>query len=173
MLELVDEHKLKIDDVREIRVHTGATQKLMLRNSNPRTGLEAKFSMEFAMAAALVAKRVGLSELTDEFVTRPDVSSVFEKVRCTTTDEAMPGDPAFAPSDQISVVLASGKVLEHAPVVYAKGSWQKPLTRAELETKFLDCATRVFSSSHADALFDQLWHLQEIGSVRDLRITTD
>ena len=40
MLGLVSQHKLKPDDVREIRVHTGITQRLMLRNSNPRTGLE-------------------------------------------------------------------------------------------------------------------------------------
>jgi 2-methylcitrate dehydratase PrpD len=66
MLGLVSQHKLEPDDVREIRVHTGVTQKLMLRNSNPQTGLEAKFSMEFAMASALIAGRVSLSELTDE-----------------------------------------------------------------------------------------------------------
>jgi len=170
MLDLVDRHKLKSDDVGEIRVHTGATQKLMLRNNNPKTGLEAKFSMEFAMAAALVARRVGLAELTDDFVSRPEVSSVFGKVRCTTTDEAMPDDPAFAPSDQVSVVLASGNVLEHAPVVHAKGSWQNPLTRAELKNKFLECAARAFSPSHAEELFDQLWHLEESRSVRDLRL---
>jgi 2-methylcitrate dehydratase PrpD len=173
MLDLVDEHKLKAEDVREVRVHTGATQKLMLRNNHPGTGLEAKFSMEFAMAAALVAGRVGLAELTDEFVTRPEVSSLFAKVRCTTTDEAMPGDPAFAPSDQVSVVLASGKMLEHVPVVHAKGSWQKPLTRTELKDKFLDCAKRALSSTHAEGLFDQLWHLQDQGSIRDLRLTVN
>lgn len=173
MLELVEKHELKAADVQEIRVHTGATQRLMLRNSNPKTGLEAKFSMEFAMAAALVAGRVGLAELTDEFVLRPEVGAVFAKVRCTTTDEKMPGDPAFAPADQVSVVLASGKVLEHAPIVHAKGSWQKPLTREELKDKFLDCATRVFSRTRAEELFDQLWLLDKIGSIRNLPLTAD
>jgi 2-methylcitrate dehydratase PrpD len=173
MLGLVDAHGLKPEDVREIRVHTGAMQKLMLRNSNPQTGLEAKFSMEFAMAAALIAGRVGLSELTDEFVSRPEVGAAVAKVRCTTTDEIMEGDQPFAPADQVSVVLASGKVLEHAPIVHAKGSWQMPLTREELKDKFLECATRVFSRTHAAALFDQLWSLEQIGSIRDLRLTVD
>jgi 2-methylcitrate dehydratase PrpD len=173
MLSLVDAHRLKPQDVQEIRVHTGVMQKLMLRNSNPRTGLEAKFSMEFAMAAALIAGRVGLSELTDEFVSRPEVGATVAKVRCTTTDEIMEGDQPFAPADQVSIVLASGKVLEHAPVVHAKGSWQKPLTREELKDKFLECATRVFSPTHAAALFDQLWSLERIESIRDLRLTVD
>jgi 2-methylcitrate dehydratase PrpD len=171
MLDLVDRYKLRSDDVQEIRVHTGATQRLMLRNTNPKTGLEAKFSMEFAMAAALVAGRVGLAELTDEFVSRPEVNSVFAKVSCTTTDEIMRGDPAFAPSDQVSVVLASGNMLEHAPVVHAKGSWQRPLTMVELKDKFMNCASRAFGSPPAEELFEQLWSLEEIGSIRDLRLT--
>lgn len=173
MLELVQKHKLTAAEVKEIRVHTGATQRLMLRNTNPQTGLEAKFSMEFAMAAALTAGRVSLAELSDEFVRRPEVGAVFTKVYCTTTDEKMPGDPAFAPADQVSVVLASGKVLEHAPIVHAKGSWQKPLTREELKSKFLDCATRVFSGPKAEALFDQLWLLDKISSIRNLHMTAD
>jgi 2-methylcitrate dehydratase PrpD len=171
MLDLVDKHGLKSDEVREIRVRTGATQKLLLRNNDPKTGLEAKFSMEFAMAAALVAGRVGLAELTDEFVLRPEVNSVFAKVRHTTTDEAISGDHAFARADQVSVVLASGRVLEHAPVVHAKGSWQEPLSPVELKDKFLDCATRTFSRRQAEGLFDQLSFLQERGSIRDLRVT--
>jgi 2-methylcitrate dehydratase PrpD len=171
MLGLVQDNRLKPEDVREIRVRTGATQKLMLRNADPKTGLEAKFSMEFAMAAALVAGRVGLSELTDGFVQKPEVSAAVAKVRCTTTDEIMPGDQPFAPDDRVSVVLHSGDVLEYAPVVHAKGSWQKPLTRAELEAKFLDCATRVFEHDHAAALFDQLWQLEDIKSLRELRLT--
>jgi 2-methylcitrate dehydratase PrpD len=162
---------LKPDDVKEIRVRTGTTQKLMLRNPNPQTGLEAKFSMEFAMAAALVAGRVGLNQLTDDFVHRTEVSEAVAKVRCTTTDVVMPGDQPFAPEDNVSVVLKSGEVLEHAPVVYAKGSWQKPLTREELEEKFLDCVTRVFDRSHAVSLFGQLWQLDELPSLRELRLT--
>ena len=43
--------------------------------SQPDTGLSAKFSMEFAMASGVIAKRVGLRELTDEFVQRPDIQA--------------------------------------------------------------------------------------------------
>lgn len=173
MIGLVNAHKLKPDDVKEIRVHTGVTQRLMLRNTNPQTGLEAKFSMEFAMTAALIAGRVGLSELTDEFVSRPDVGATFAKVRCTTTDEIMPGDQPFAPADRVSVVLTSGEVLEHAPVVHAKGSWQRPLSRDELQDKFMDCATRVFKQAQAAALFEQLWNIENLASIRSLRLTND
>jgi 2-methylcitrate dehydratase PrpD len=173
MLDLVGTHKLKPGDVREIRVHTGAMQKLMLRNANPKTGLEAKFSMEFAMTAALIAGRVGLAELTDEFVSRPEVSAMFAKVRCTTTDDVMDGKEPFAPTDQVSVVLASGELLQHEPVIHPKGSWQQPLSRQELQDKFMECATRVLSRGRADSLFEQLWDIEEFGSLRELRVTAD
>ncbi len=169
MLDLAREHDLAPSAVRQVRVHTGATQMNMLRNPRPTTGLEAKFSMEFAMAAALVARRVGLSELTDDFVRRPEIAANVEKVTCTTTDAVIPGLP-FAPDDRVSVVLSDGRVLEHAPVVHAKGSWEKPLTQEELEEKFTDCVTTRFPRAHAARLFGQLWSAWELDSVRSLAL---
>jgi 2-methylcitrate dehydratase PrpD len=123
------------------------------------------------MAAALVAGRVGLSELTDGFVSRPDVRETLAKVRCTTSDELLPGDEPFAPADHVSVRLTSGVEIAHEPVSYAKGSWQKPLDREELAAKFLDCATRRLDRTQAIALFDQLWQLDQSSSIRQLRLT--
>src|SRR5215469_1679582 len=61
VLDLIEHYDLSPERVERVHVSTGKTQSLMLRNSRPQTGLEAKFSMQFAMAAALVARRVGLS----------------------------------------------------------------------------------------------------------------
>jgi 2-methylcitrate dehydratase PrpD len=173
MIDLAKAHDLKPDAVAEIRVRTGATQMLMLRNATPRTALEAKFSMQFAMAAALVARRVGLSELTDEFVRRPEIAANLGKVTCTTVDETMPELRPMAPDDRVSVVLTNGAVIEHAPVAYPKGSWKRPLAREELEEKFLDCAMRKLDRTHAKELFDQLWAVDDLRSVRDLKLTLD
>src|SRR5262249_60691129 len=70
-LDLVARHDLTPSKVERIHVSTGKTQMLMLRNARPQTGLEAKFSMQFAMAAALVARYAGVREFTDEFGHRP------------------------------------------------------------------------------------------------------
>ena len=91
--------------MQEIRVTVGETQRLMLRNREPKNGLEAKFSIEFAMASALVARQVGLAQLTDRFVQRPDVVEAMTRVACATVPT--PG-AAFAPSDTVSVLLRSG-----------------------------------------------------------------
>ncbi|MGZ3323575.1 MAG: MmgE/PrpD family protein, partial [Xanthobacteraceae bacterium] len=51
-IDLALRHDLKPDDVGQIRVSTGEMQMLMLRNDRPKTAFEAKFSMQFAMAAS-------------------------------------------------------------------------------------------------------------------------
>jgi 2-methylcitrate dehydratase PrpD len=170
MLELASGHDLEPDDVAQIDVRTGATQLLLLRNPRPGNALEGKFSMEFAMAAALVARGVGLAQVTDEFVVSPDVRAAVAKVRCTTTDEMMAGDELFAPDDRVSVRLTSGAILTHPPVVHAKGSWHRPLTQAELADKFRDC-TRAMPSDQSAALFEQLWSIRTLTSLRALRLT--
>lgn len=164
MLSLVETHDLRPGDVGEIRVRIGSTQRRILRNSRPKTGLEAKFSIEFAVACALVARRVGLSELTDEFVSSAEVQAVIEKVVVTTTDELIPGH-ALAPYDTVAVV-AGGRLLEAEPVAEALGGWGRRLTDGELRDKFLDCTGRVMTLDASNALAAAMFGFD---SVRDLR----
>src|SRR5262245_18949230 len=81
MPDHVKEHNLLPDSVADINVRIVDTQAVMLRNHEPKTALEAKFSMEFAMAAALIARRVSLKELEDAFVRREDIAASMNKVR--------------------------------------------------------------------------------------------
>jgi len=169
MLDLAQEHDLDPKSIDEIHVRIGNAQDLMLRNRAPKTALEAKFSMEFAMASALIARRVGLKELDDDFVRRDDIVDTMRKVRRSTTEERM-GDMPFAPDDRVSIRLKGGATLDHAPVVRPKGSWQKPLTEAELREKFLDCTETRLGRSQAEALFDKLNNLEDVKSLRDLPV---
>src|SRR5690606_17263192 len=138
---------------------TGVTQQTMLRNSRPKTGLAAKFSMEFAMASAVIARKVGLSELTDEFVSRRDVQSMLERVEVTVSDEKAGADLPFAPFDLVSVTLKNGVTHRHAPVEHAKGSWQLQLGRDELKEKFTECAQLRVPREEADRLFERLYRI--------------
>jgi len=171
MLNLVEEHALKPEEIRTIHVHTGVTQKLMLRNSRPETGLAAKFSMEFAMASAVVAHRVGLAELTDAFVSRHDVRAMVEKVEVTVNEDKAGADLPVAPHDLVWVTLKDGTEHHHAPVEYAKGSWQKRLKRDELAEKFRECAGLFLEKDQVDPLFEKLWNIEKIGDLREIALS--
>ncbi len=80
LFTLLAEHPLRPSRFQRIHVLVSPTEALILKQHRPQTALEAKFSMEFALAAAIVAGRVGLSELTDGFVQRPEVQALFRRV---------------------------------------------------------------------------------------------
>jgi 2-methylcitrate dehydratase PrpD len=166
-LDLAQKHDLKPADIDSIRVSTGDTQMLMLRNHRPQTGLEAKFSMHFAMASSIVARNVGLSELTDEFVLRPEVQELMGRVTCQTTSETMP-DLSFAPADSVVIRTRSGKELESGPIERAKGSHQKPLSADELRTKFTDCMARELPDATTSRVFERFMALELLNTAADL-----
>jgi len=170
MLDLAEEHDLKADEIDEIHVRIGNAQDLMLRNREPKTALEAKFSIEFAMASALVARKVGLKELDDGFVRRDDILDVMRKVRRSTTEERMADMPPFAPDDRVSIRLKSGERIDHEPVVRPKGHWHKPLTEKELREKFLDCTDKRLGRKQAEALFEKMNNLENVKSLRELPV---
>jgi 2-methylcitrate dehydratase PrpD len=165
MLDLAAIHNLDPGDVGEIRVTMGETARLILRNHAPANGLEAKFSIEFAMASALVARQVGLAQLTDAFVQRQEMVDTMGKVSCTTVPT--PG-AAFAESDIVSVRLNSGEEIAHDPVKSAKGSWEKPLSEGEFRAKFMDCTEASLGSNQATSLFETLMTLDRASTLRDL-----
>ncbi len=168
-LGLVERYDLSPDKVERIHVSTGKTQLVMLRNARPQSGLEAKFSMQFAMAAALVARKVGLAELTDAFVRRPDVQAIFPLVSFTATDATMPGS-AFAPADAVEITTTSGATLTSGPVEYAKGSHQRPLSRAELWVKFADCLGADYPAPRKSSAFENLMIFDRLNGAADLAL---
>jgi len=166
-IDLATRFDLKPEDVEHIHVSTGETQMMMLRNARPQTALEAKFSIQFAMASSLVARGVGLAQLTDEFVRSPPVQSLLPRVSTTTTAETMEGS-AFAPWEKVEITTLNGKTMATEPLRFAKGSTQSPLSRSELHEKFADCLGGEFSGNVKTGAFEKLMNLERLNSARDL-----
>ena len=167
MLDLVAANPIRAGEVKKITVNISDYFATVLRNHNPQTGLSAKFSMEFAMASGIIAKRVGLRELSDEFVQRPDVQDLMRRVEIVTTTEYDPDLAGGAFTDQVQVELASGRTVQGEPVARATGHASRPLTETQLYEKFADCLDAGASDISADVLFKRLQAIQSI-SAREL-----
>jgi 2-methylcitrate dehydratase PrpD len=139
MLDLLAEQKLDAEDVARIGVSTSRRNATILRNPRPQTGLEAKFSMQFAMASAVVARSVGLAELTDAFVRRPDVQALLARVEVEPDDRQDALRPGTAPYDLVVVETKDGRRLESRRVSDERGSPSLPLSMGELWAKFESC----------------------------------
>jgi aconitate decarboxylase len=151
------ELKVQADEVQSIELQLGKLQAGMLRHSAPQSAPDAKFSAEFAMAAALLNRRVGLAELRDDFVRSERVQALMRKVRVTTTDAADPDEPLFAPFDLLSVRFTDGSVRSRESKRYAKGHARDPLGMHELRAKFDDC-----TGGTRGALFEKLLRLETL-----------
>jgi aconitate decarboxylase len=145
----------KPGDVQSVEIHIGKLQAAMLRHSSPRNALDAKFSAQFAMAAALTSGKVGLAELSDGFVQRQDVQALMPKVRIATTDATDPDDPLFAPFDYVTVNGVKSREIRHA-----KGHARNPLTLDQLREKFDDC-----TGGKRRPLFERLRTLESLQDV--------
>jgi 2-methylcitrate dehydratase PrpD len=167
VLDLIESSPIRADEVKKVSVSISDNASKVLRNRQPDTGLAAKFSIQFAMASGIIAKRVGLRELTDEFVQRPDVQDLMRKVEVVTTTEYDPDMPGAARFDSVAVELNDGRKIEGEPVSRATGHPTRPLTDTQLYDKFADCLDAGGSDIPAGVLFRRLSDIQSI-SAREL-----
>ena len=167
MLDLVREQDVKPGDVDAVTVALSENYATILRNHRPQTGLAAKFSIEFAMASALVARRVGLSELTDDFVQRPDVQALVERVQVQTNTDYDLASPGASRTDRVGIRLAGGGTLEAEPVHRARGHADRPLSEHDLFAKFEDCLLVGRSTVPPHVMFERLTGMEH-GSARAL-----
>jgi 2-methylcitrate dehydratase PrpD len=171
MIELRTAANLAAADIASVDVELGDKQLAVLRNHRPQTGLEAKFSLEFAMAASATVGRCTRAELTDDFVRRPEIQDFFAKVRAHPVTERASDDALFAPFDRVRVTLRDGRELTSEQVAYPRGHFRKPVDRERLWEKFADCAADVVRPLEARQLFEALQDLPRLASVRDLVVS--
>ncbi|MEQ8195004.1 MAG: MmgE/PrpD family protein, partial [Rhodospirillales bacterium] len=89
-LGLTEKEDLKPDQIEHVVAHVGKVQDTMVRHKRPVTALQAKFSVEFAVASGIAARRVGLRELSDDFVNQAEIQNLIKRVSREITEETDP-----------------------------------------------------------------------------------
>jgi len=167
-VKMLTARKVKPHDIAEIEVTMGKGQTSVLVNERPQTGLEAKFSEQFAMAAAAILGHMDVADLTDAVVQRPDIQSFFPKVKLNPVDEYDPRDPAHSPTERVVIRLNSGEMLDSGTIARIRGHAYDPLNRDELWEKFRSCTARTHAEKDAKRLFETLQSIDTLPSARDL-----
>jgi 2-methylcitrate dehydratase PrpD len=139
-----------------------------LIHHRPSTGLEGKFSIEYALAASILDGRVALASLTDEMVRRPEARRLVEKSGARAN--SVKGQGVAATHARVIVELNDGsRLVQEVPE--PRGAAGNPMSDGEIEAKFLDCwnssSGRVGSPGASRAL-ELLWHLDRLDGVAEL-----
>jgi 2-methylcitrate dehydratase PrpD len=156
--------QITADQVRAIDVEVDSMTPRLLIHPDPVTGLEAKFSMPFCAAAAIVYDRIGIDTFDLDHIRNPTVQALMKYVSLRANEEFDKGAPLARA--RVSVYLREERVVSQA-VDGARG-YPGRLTNEELATKFAGCATRTLSESAANAAWAALISLDAITDVREL-----
>jgi 2-methylcitrate dehydratase PrpD len=123
-------------EVARVVVRTPESALAPLIHAAPTTGLEGKFSLQYAIAATLLDGRPGIESFTDEAVARPAVQALLARVEV----DATPGGDGLLSGDvAIELVLADGSTLA-TRLDLPPGAPERPPSEAELGAKVADCA---------------------------------
>src|SRR5947209_754432 len=88
LARLISVHKLQPAQVEKLDIGANHQMTTTLLHHRPKTGLEAKFSMEFCMAILLLRGKAGLSEFSDHVVRSADVQEMIGRVNFYVDPEA-------------------------------------------------------------------------------------
>ncbi|RMF11321.1 MAG: MmgE/PrpD family protein [Alphaproteobacteria bacterium] len=162
LLFLMAEHDFTPADIEKIEVHAPAVHLNNLMYRNPKTGLEAKFSMEYALASLLIRGRAGIAEFTDEAVADEMVRAAMKLVE----RHPVPGLEGEIVT-RVIVRLKDGRTLEEARE-WPEGSKWKPFPDDLYWKKFDECTQTLLPGEIRRLVREALAGLPELAHIGTL-----
>jgi 2-methylcitrate dehydratase PrpD len=126
---------------------------------DPQNADQARFSLHYMVASALVHGSVRLSAFSDERLNEPATRALMQRVTKALDPEVDAGFPGRRAA-RVEITLRDGRRLTHFQPD-RKGDPELPLSDAELGDKLMELASPVIGDESARALLGRLWALDQ------------
>jgi 2-methylcitrate dehydratase PrpD len=133
LLFLKDAHGFTADDVAKVVVHLPKSHLNNLMHHDPVDPMQAKFSMQYALAVILRSGNCTLNDFLPRAVMRPEVRSLFSLIKPNPVDKSEGEFPT-----SVEVHLKDGSIVEKS-LVMPLGSKAAPFTDEQYWLKFSGC----------------------------------
>jgi 2-methylcitrate dehydratase PrpD len=167
MLRLVREHKPAADEIERIDVWTHARRLEHTNRPDPQSNLDAKFSVQYCMARAILNRTVAIEHFENNAHNEPAVHKLLPRVHaapCTTAQ--FPADNHFGA--EIRIALKGGKVLSGKIDQPYGRTAENALPASLLKEKFDNCATRALTREQTASVYSAIQGLENLQDVREL-----
>jgi len=157
-----------VGDIDAVRIDTYAEALHVAGHAAPRTAAEARFSLPYVVATALLHGQVRLAAFTPARLADPRTRELMARITLGVDPEL---DAAF-PSQRaarVSIRLRDGRS-ETVLQPTRKGDPDAPLSDAELDDKFLELATPIVGDMSAYALLTRLWRIESLPELGGLAV---
>jgi 2-methylcitrate dehydratase PrpD len=144
-------------DIARVHVATYGEGLAVAGNPNPWTPAEARFSIPYVVATALIHGSVRLAAFEPQRIADSATRDLMNRVELAVDpaiDSAFPGRRAA----KVDIETVDGRTKQFLQPD-RKGDPEIPLSDAELEGKFLELAVPIIGSSAASALRERIWKL--------------
>jgi 2-methylcitrate dehydratase PrpD len=155
-------HRFDARHIAEIRISGGEVQRMLCepeaQKRAPHTIIDAKFSLPFTIAAALLHDEVTLSSFTRATLEDTSLLTLASKLRFELREDAY----RHAPAGDLCIGLSDGRALHHG-VSRALGDPERPLDDVALRAKFINCASRAarpVTPAAAERLAERIFTLE-------------
>ncbi len=149
---LAREHRLDAQNVDRIELAVSPLVPELTGIESPRTGLEGKFSIYHAAAAAIVHGAAGEPQFSDACVRDPRVAALRGRVSAR-------ADPSLRKTEaRVTIRTRDGRVVS-THVEHALGTLARPMSDDDLEAKFRGLATGVLPAARIAELITLCWDI--------------
>jgi 2-methylcitrate dehydratase PrpD len=158
ILDLKAQHGFTAADVAEVSTHVGVANLRNLAFPAPENEMQARFSMHYCVALALVKDRLELEDFTPAAVRRPEVRALLPLTRMSaySWEEEVVANVRLP--HRVTIRLKDGRELK-GERTQAKGTIFDPFDDADRLAKFTDCSRTTLEPADAARLHDRLDHL--------------
>ncbi|MFC1816183.1 MmgE/PrpD family protein [Thermodesulfobacteriota bacterium] len=133
---------------------------------NPKTIVDAQFSMPFGAAVAILYGSATLEEYTKEKLHAPEVKDMMRRIRCVEAPELEKEFPQKWPAI-ITIKTTSGQEFK-VKIDFPRGDPENPLSPDELIQKFKGLTRPVFPDERIDKIIDRVLSIEKAGSLKGL-----
>jgi 2-methylcitrate dehydratase PrpD len=158
---------IRADDIETLRISTYRPALEVAGNPNPQTAAEARFSVPFVVATALLHGSVRLSAFDASRLADPAIRQLMQRIELCVDpeiDAVFPGKRAA----HIHIQTRDGRRGEHLQPT-RKGDPEEPLSDTDLDEKFMELASPVIGAAAARQLLRTLWAMDEQQDIRSLQ----
>lgn len=161
-VKIVEEHDLLPDDITAVEIGVRPGSRFDRAGVG---GLEAKFSLQYMAAMAIVDRSLKIGSFADDVVASPVVQQTLAKVT-TRVDPAIPDNLSIT-YNPVTIRCADGREFTES-VVLTRSHWRYPLEREAWARKFEENATLVLDHETTAAVLEAFDHLEEVKDVREI-----
>ena len=166
-LNLVREHgPFKADDIARVDSWTAAPRLAHTDRPQPKSGLEAKFSVQYCVARALLDGRVLLRDFEADALREPAVQSLLARVFATPHFDGQ-FEPGQGFAAEVKITFKDGRSVSSRVLRPLGRTSANPIPPEQLTAKFEDCARCVLPASQVVKLSQALDRFETITSVRE------